>query len=505
MRKPLLLAVAMWLLAGSVVLRAGEVAGDSGQVVGVRRAARGPIRGAVVNASSGQAIPNAVIEGIYREQGAGIDPEFLTDNKGKFQGERQLRRLLLCARSQDGQLAGLLDIGPDDAEVTIKVHPLGEARGQIIDEATGQPAANRRVGVSIRVHMGDENSPWRTWLISSDATTDDRGHFALTKLVVGAEYNISVSTGQRSTQGVSTVKLASSGIVELGKLLLEKPYEPPTLDEQIARALGGIQQLKYPAALAQAQTFRQHVAILLVDPAADATRALLEWHFNDDDVRRAMDGYAAIVVDATGTYAQTLAKALNVSLVAGDALPQLVLRDARGKSVGMAQASDLSLDGKIDKAKVIEMLQKHALEPLDAQKLLDDALLEARNSNRRVLVQETAVWCGPCHLLTSYLQQQRPTWEKDYIWVRIDHRWANSSEVMNGLKAGYRGGIPWTAILDSEGQLLATSNASRGDNIGFPSTKDGIDHFVKMIQETSQRLTDEDLQKLRAGLEKKKS
>jgi hypothetical protein len=113
------------------------------------------------------------------------------------------------------------------------------------------------------------------------------------------------------------------------------------------------------------------------------------------------------------------------------------------------------------------------------------------------------VWCGPCHLLAQFLEQHRTIWEKDYVWVRIDHRWLNSEEVLDELRGGFQCGIPWTCILDSSGEILATSKGPGGDNIGFPSGREGIDRFLAMLSQTRRRLSDDDLARLRSALEKR--
>src|SRR5690606_32518842 len=93
------------------------------------------------------------------------------------------------------------------------------------------------------------------------------------------------------------------------------------------------------------------------------------------------------------------------------------------------------------------------------------------------------------------LEKHRGVWEKDYVWIRIDHRWKGSQEVMDSLEAENRGGIPWYAILDAEGKVLATSRGPEG-NIGFPSEPKGIEHFAEMLNSTRQRMTERDVDQL---------
>ena len=476
------------------------------------RAERGPFSGIVIDVSSGQPVPLAEITGVYRHQLAGRALELIADDAGKFQGERAPHRVVLCARSPDGQLGGILEIGPDDAETRIELHPLGTAQGQIIDEATGRPLANHKLEYGVRVHIGDDNAAFADYFGGS-ATTDDNGRFELTRLIAGSVYHIVVPSDETSSRGVGTVTIASPEIKQLGKLLLAKPYRPPTIEERIADTLRGDAQTRYQVAKVNAQTDRQRVAVLLVDPSSARTTALMDLRFNDLEVRRALDSYRLVLVDATTTEAKKLAAALEVRLAEAEALPQLILRDAEGAALAAAEASELCLDGQINKSRLIDLLRANALEPLDARTLLADALVEARKSNRRVLVQETAVWCGPCHLLTEYLEKHRAIWQKDYLWIRIDERWTNSSQVMEGIrsqvteeiKPGVCGGIPWMAILDADGRLMATSNGPKGENIGYPSTPARIEHFLRMLRDTLQRMTEDDLRQLHDGLEKKGS
>ena len=70
-------------------------------------------------------------------------------------------------------------------------------------------------------------------------------------------------------------------------------------------------------------------------------------------------------------------------------------------------------------------------------------------------------------------------------------------------------GVPWYAIFDADGKPLITSNAKEVDeqygssNVGFPSSKGGIDHFLTMLRQTAPRLSGQALASLRGELETK--
>ncbi|MCR9235015.1 MAG: thioredoxin, partial [bacterium] len=132
-------------------------------------------------------------------------------------------------------------------------------------------------------------------------------------------------------------------------------------------------------------------------------------------------------------------------------------------------------------------------------------LKQAKEQNKRVIVQETATWCGPCRLLSLYLDRERKIWERDYIWIKLDHRWTGSSEIMKKIRAGAQGGIPWWAILDADGKILATCNNDEedGQNIGFPSSTSGREHYQKMLEKTAIRLNSMEINELVEALKKK--
>lgn len=101
-----------------------------------------------------------------------------------------------------------------------------------------------------------------------------------------------------------------------------------------------------------------------------------------------------------------------------------------------------------------------------------------------------------CHRLSRFLQDNR-VWEKDYRWVKMDHRFEGAQQLMSELRDGAEGGIPWLAILDASGEKLATSNEPDSErNIGFPSTQAGRAYFEAMLRTTRQRLSDEEISEL---------
>jgi hypothetical protein len=260
---------------------------------------------------------------------------------------------------------------------------------------------------------------------------------------------------------------------------------------------------RFDNACRDARLARQHVLIIFAPTATKITEQLFFMTDDREKLGDTIDDFRRLWIgtdaDRLAT-AQILAKNLRLDIQA-DAGPLLVTTDERGKPLAAKKAEDLSKDGKLDAALVRQFLENAAPKHLDAEQLLNDALAQAKKENKRVIVQETAISCPPCWLLTRFLDKHRDVWEKDYLWIKLDSRWANAEAIGKRLRQKAQGGIPWTAILDADGKVLATSNDKEGANIGFPQDPAAIGHFAAMLRATAQRLTAADIAQLTDALE----
>jgi hypothetical protein len=287
---------------------------------------------------------------------------------------------------------------------------------------------------------------------------------------------------------------------------LSPPYHPPTFDERITQAferpISAVERnrdAKDYARLAEA-----HVLVTFADPQTPLTKKLYKLYFDGDLSSAVGNDYRTVAIPTAGPnreQAAALAKELGVELP-NDATPLIVAEGTDGKVLGALSGPNLvTKENEIVQDALLAFVRQHAPPRLDGRKLLDDALAQAKRENKRVLVDETAVWCGPCHLLAVFLDQNRQIWEKDYVWIKMDPRWPQAAEIMKSLRKDAEGGIPWFAILDADGKVLATSNKSDGSNIGFPSEPDSIEHFVHMLKSTALRMNGKDFARLKTALE----
>jgi 5-hydroxyisourate hydrolase-like protein (transthyretin family)/thiol-disulfide isomerase/thioredoxin len=489
------------------------------------RPEKGILTGTVVTGDPPQPVPDAKITGIYRADRAGANLRCQADQAGRFKVERKLHRTVLAARSQDQKLAGVLEIGPEDKTATIPLQAVGSARGQLIDAATDKPAPEREIHYGVKVHWGDD--PHSAFALEFGGTTfsDQQGHFVLPNLVTGQQYAVYLihrapdDSGRATWRNIETFTPASIQPVKLGRveaLPPREPYTPPTIEDRIAAAykLKGTPVERFSHAEKTARLTNQHLLLVFDDRKSDLVRQFMSLYYNDKDIRDLMPCFKLLGCDAENCEfmtekAREIERHLGVepdepapSAIKG---PAVVILKNMSDAVAGVSFDDLSTDGKVSKEKLLKFLKDHQYPTLDARELLDTALKQAKAQNKRVIVQETATWCGPCRLLSLYLDRERKIWERDYIWIKLDHRWTGTRQIMAQLREGAPGGIPWWAILDADGNVLVTSNNDKdqGKNIGFPSRYSDREHVRRMFKQTAIRLSDTEINELAQGLKQK--
>jgi hypothetical protein len=144
----------------------------------------------------------------------------------------------------------------------------------------------------------------------------------------------------------------------------------------------------------------------------------------------------------------------------------------------------------------VEFLKRNRRPPHDATTLLAEARAEAKRTGRRVWVIEGGPRCGPCFRLARWIEDHHATIDKDYVVVKlmggIDE---HVPEAIDGLPIEPGDGIPWFAITEPDGAVLAHSRGPLG-NIGFPSSVEGMRHFRQMIEQTARKLTPDEVGRL---------
>jgi hypothetical protein len=147
-----------------------------------------------------------------------------------------------------------------------------------------------------------------------------------------------------------------------------------------------------------------------------------------------------------------------------------------------------------------DFLKQHRLPARDALTLLTEARSAARSSGRRVWAILGGPRCAPCFRLARWIEDNHAILDKDYVIVKlmggIDEHF---TEAMAGLPIKDGDGIPWFAITEPDGTVLANSQGPLG-NIGFPDSVEGIRHFRQMLDRTVRRMTSAEVDRLLSSL-----
>jgi hypothetical protein len=245
--------------------------------------------------------------------------------------------------------------------------------------------------------------------------------------------------------------------------------------------------------------------LVLADPAAATTRELYAALYDHDDeqMSRTANDYQSLWIAAkSADDAGKVAREMSINLDK-PAAPAVVIIDADGTVRGMLRLAKGEGD-KIDVTALRAFLVAHMLPERDGEQALAEAFARAQREGKRVFLQETASWCGPCRMLSRFIDRHRDIFDAHYVWIKIDReRHTNGADVMKRIRGDRTGGIPWVVVLDADGKELGTSESPDGENYGFPSEPGQIAYFMKLLKATAPRLSDDEAAVLEKDLSEK--
>ncbi|MEQ1829573.1 MAG: thioredoxin family protein [Pirellula sp.] len=462
--------------------------------------------GTVFDDETNEPIDGACVQAVSRNFQQHNDWQASTTTEGKFQVSRFSERTFLHVTNTDATLGAISEIEAESTAVVLRLSKLGSATGRLMTEDGSKPSAGVKLIYGVKIQ--DDHKRFSTSRFGKVVTTDSKGEFLLPNLVSGWDYECTLFEHPGGyVLKVANVMVQAGQKLDLGELktpTAPKPYVPPTLEEQIKSAfeVSGTPLERYEKAKQLVQNVNQNLLIVFAEPKDPRVHTLMQIRFEDQDFGPYRDDFRFMAIPTDNERfepAKSLATALELPSLKQNGEFLLVVMDYAGKMVAKIDAGQICVDTHLSKPRLFAELDKYKTTPLDGRDLLEKAIATATRENKRVLVQETATWCGPCHMLSRLLLANRQ-WEKDYVWVKMDHRWTGAIEIMRGLREGANGGIPWFVILDASGKKLATSNLpDSGNNIGFPSEDYGREHFANMLKATRQRMTDQEIEELVAA------
>jgi RNA polymerase sigma factor (sigma-70 family) len=190
------------------------------------RPEKGTLSGRVVRAGAGgEGVAGAKVD-IAAANQLGIPFTVTAGDDGRFRAERDLDPLTICAKSRDGKLGAIVEVGAEAAEVVIAVSPTATATGILLD-TSGQPASKVSLEWGRRVYLDDEQRLSMT-CFAPRVVTDANGRFMLPGLVVGQEYDISLLTKNDVYEAAGAVRPEKAEAIDLGTLRAGS-YHPRSL------------------------------------------------------------------------------------------------------------------------------------------------------------------------------------------------------------------------------------------------------------------------------------
>ena len=254
-------------------------------------------------------------------------------------------------------------------------------------------------------------------------------------------------------------------------------------------------------AMADAKDDNARVLVVLADPTVEAAVQFYEalYTCSDGRFRSAVEAYELLWVKASNPEdVSQAARELSIDLN-GVVAPSVVVLDDNGAVLGHGPLS-LERRGNLEIIPLRDLLIKYLLPKPDSEKLLADALVQAKNQNKRVLLQESGTWCIPCHRLSRFIEAHREVFDANYVWLRIDGAATHSADVIQRLRRKW-GSIPWIAILDSNGTVLGTSDKDEL-NFSVPSDAAQIELLIDLLKSTTPQLSEDQVRTVRRDLGK---
>ncbi len=338
--------------------------------------------------------------------------------------------------------------------------------------------------------------------------TDDRGGFTIAGLIPGAFYSVVAKQTDdgRGKLGYSTVARLSprpGEQIDLGTLEISTPYRRPTLEEFTKkRFIPKPPEERLARGLTMVKSSHLRLLLIASDPESAAARDYYRYryeaayHLNDTirgDTHRLLSEFVPMSLVASESSDFLRSQAITVP-DEGDVTFAVIGSD--GELVAETSHAEMCDRGEFDPERLVEFLTNNRPPELpNANRAYESALVEAGESDRRLLIQLGGPGCGWCGVLSEHLARNRAVLSKDYVHLKLDTRMEEYEQLTEKLTQGRPRGIPWMATQDAQGTTLVTSEHEQR-NIGMPHKAEEVGHLKTMLLSTRVRLTDEEIDQI---------
>jgi hypothetical protein len=150
------------------------------------------------------------------------------------------------------------------------------------------------------------------------------------------------------------------------------------------------------------------------------------------------------------------------------------------------------LAGKTQQSSRIEVKPPALPEGVPPETLLANGLQTAKRESKRLLLQVSGSTCDETNTLADFVENNWSLFQPDFVSVRVEYenflvvneQQPAVDKLMQRLRKAKSNTIPWMAVLDSAGHVLADSDGPAG-NVGYPTTPVQIAYFGEMLRKTT--------------------
>lgn len=419
---------------------------------------------------------SALMSLAWSPQGRSIPQPFkpVVHPDGTYEAAFDAETLTLFFFDREKGLAGYAVARPGETSLAIPLEGAAAESGVLADE-NGRPMADRTLEFHVKTLFRDPIAARKT---------DSAGRFRFEGVPAGVPLQLTI---RDESERPDYFLFDGDRLFKPGEVREGVQVKPRRVDASVPAAAGA------PAPLARtleklcrdAGVCHMHVLLALQgDQSGNVITATGQWL--DYDRAQAVLGYLALPVETERLKGESAVIARHGWPVPAPGEVVLVALDGAQKTIATKRVVTRSIDAAVSSGD--EFIKQNRPPSRDGLAMRDAARKEARASGRRVWIVEGGPRCGPCFRLARWLEEQRATLEKDYVIVEVmDGIDGRADEAFAELPRKPGDGVPWFAITEPDGTVLATSTGPLG-NVGFPSSVEEVRHVRQMIERTTKRL-----------------
>ena len=257
--------------------------------------------------------------------------------------------------------------------------------------------------------------------------------------------------------------------------------------------------------LAEAKSSHKRLAVLYQGSWCTLCDGVHEAILNDPDLPHLLSGYVGVPISVADAAAvQQFAQKIHANLPKDNAMLITVL-DADGALLTAITAPRILEAGHIAMPKFKAILMEF-FPGAPAADVFAQSFPALAAGGKLGWVEFRADWCGWCKRMEKFFQQSEaaPILARYYSVVTVDTEKNEGSEQLARRLGSVNGidRIPWFAVIDAQGKVLATSEGPKG-NIGFPDTDVEVAHFFSVLGSTAKGIAPGEIETITKALKAK--